>query len=92
MKFTPGFNDLQLISLGTKTAFKARLARLNKRIKARTYRLREFIEIDSGSFWLFEAEDADEILGAVLQIKDGQVYAISEDVLNLLKEGFARKS
>lgn len=91
MEFILGLGNLQLIPLGTKTAFKAKLARLNKRIKARTYRLREFIEIEGGSFWLFEAEDADEILGAILKIKDGQVYAISEDVLHLLEEEFTRK-
>ncbi len=82
----------KLIDLGAVGTFKARITRLNKRIKGRSYKLRELVESDEGSFWLFEAEDDDEILGGVLKMKKGRFYAISEDVLSLLDSEFARKS
>ena len=79
------------IDLGRVASFKSRVTRLNKRIKGRKYRFRKMSQGEEGNFWLFEAEDDDEILGAVVKIQDGRVYAISEDVLNLVEAEFARR-
>jgi hypothetical protein len=81
----------KLIDLGRVASFKSRITRLNKRIKGRKYRFKKMSEGEEGNFWLFEAEDDEEILGAVVKVQDGRVYAISEDVLNLVESEFARR-
>lgn len=80
--------SLEFIDLGSVAAFKRRLALLQRRVSDRIFRFSE-MEQHAG-FWLFEDEDDDEILGGVLHVKGGRVYAISKDVEKLVGESFSR--
>jgi hypothetical protein len=64
------------IDMGTFAGFQKRVNTLNKKTENREYRFSR----SNGNFWLFEAESKDEILGAILHVQKGRVYAISEDV------------
>lgn len=66
----------QWIDMGTFNAFQKRVQILNRKSETRAYRFTR----SNGNFWLFEAENQDEILGAILHVQKGRVYAISEDV------------
>ncbi len=64
------------IDMGTFAGFQKRVSSLNQKAESREYRFTR----SNGNFWLFEAENPDEILGAILHVQKGRVYAISEDV------------
>jgi hypothetical protein len=80
--------SLEFIDLGSVVAFKRRLAALQGRVVDRIFRFSK-MEKHAG-FWLFEDEDDDEIVGGVLHVKGGRVYAISKDVEKLVGESFAK--
>lgn len=44
-----------------------------------------------GDFWVFEVEDDEDILGGVLAVQEGRVYAISEDVYGFVTRTFAKR-
>lgn len=81
---------LQLTDLGSLKQFLAEIARAQKRLSDRLFR---FTEMDGtgGEFWLFEDEDDDEIVGAVLQVQADRVYALSQDVYRLVTDSLFRE-
>jgi len=72
------------IDMGTLAAFQKRVKSLNGEAGVCEYRF----EPSNGDFWLFEAENAEEILGAILHVRSGRVYAISEDVQRFVRDTF----
>lgn len=81
-------SSLQFIDLGPLKDFSKRFKALQDRVSNRLFRFSEMQE--HAGFWLFEDEDDEEIVGGILQINGGHVYAISEDVANLVEESFSR--
>jgi hypothetical protein len=81
--------NFKLIDLGPINDFIKRLNALQESVKNRWIRFAEMQE--NSGFWLFEDENDDEIVGGILHVEQGRVYAISQDVANLVEESFARK-
>lgn len=81
-------SPLSFIDLGPLSAFKRRLKALQARVSGRWFR---FYEMEGhAGFWLFEDEDEEDIVGGVLHVSQGRVYAISRDVADLVSESFGR--
>ena len=81
-------SSLQFIDLGPLKDFLIRFKALQDCVTDRWVRFQEMP--GHGGFWLFEDEDDEEVVGGILHVNKGRVYAISQDVANLVKESFSR--
>lgn len=84
MSQTPPF--AQWIDLGTFSGFQKRVNALSQLSDDHDYRFTRA----SGNFWLLEVEDNEEILGGLLHVRKGRVYAISEDVYVFVNQALKR--
>lgn len=73
-------NNPRWIDLGKLKDFLGRIKKTQTMDSEYEYR---FVEA-SDDFWLLEAENEDEILGALLHVEEDRVYAISEDVASFV--------
>ena len=70
------------IDLGEIQAFMSRIESARSKMGEGLIHFRQLLE---GDFWVFEHELEEEILGALVHVADGRVYAISEDVETLIE-------
>ncbi len=86
-----GNAEMHFIDMGRFQDFEQKLQQVQGRFEDREFRFRA-IKGTPGDFWVFEEEDEEMISGAILRVQEDRVYAISEDVYNLVSEAFSRSS
>jgi len=81
---------MQVIDLGPFKEFNSKIKRIQSRFKDRAYRFSKMLGVE-GDFWVFEEEDDEEIIGGVLRVQEGRVYALSDDVYALVQNSLSRR-